>query len=131
MHLDIFAAVRYVISGGTAAAINLTTLYVLTEFFGFWYLLSSVIAVMLAVIASFILQKFWTFRNTRLDQIRVQLPMHAALSLGNIIFNAALLYALVEYLGMWYMLAQFLSSAILMFVNFYVYRTYVFPNTRT
>src|SRR3989344_202517 len=36
--------VRFVVSGGTATAVNLGILFVLTHLFGLWYLLSSVIA---------------------------------------------------------------------------------------
>lgn len=117
---------RYLVAGGSAAAINLGLLYVLTEYAHLWYLLSSFIAVSAAVVASFVLQKFWAFQDSRLDRIRVQLPQHAFLSIVNIALNAVLLYVLVEWVHVWYMAAQFVTSALLAVLNYFVYRTYIF-----
>ena len=58
--------VRFLISGSSAAGINLGTLFVLTHFFDVWYLLSSVVAFSVSFFVSFTLQKFWTFNDASL-----------------------------------------------------------------
>jgi len=120
--------VRYLTAGGISAATSLSLLFVLTEFFGVWYIFSSVIATSTAILVSFTLQKFWTFRNMPLDQVHVQIPLHIFLSLANIAINASALYVLVEFVHLWYVLAQVISGASLAFMNYYVYRTYIFRN---
>jgi putative flippase GtrA len=123
-----YKPVRYVLSGGTSTFVNFATLYVLTEFLHMWYLASAGVAVAFGFTTSFVLQKFWTFRSMPLESIRTQLPMHIGLSALNILFNTAALYLLVEYAGLWYMLAQFLSVAVLACFNYYVYRTHIFSD---
>ncbi len=120
--------VRYIISGGAATAINFGTLLFLTEVMGIWYLLSSIAGVSVGFVTSFVLQKFWTFQNRSLERVYVQFPLHIALSLANIAVNTALLYALVEYLHLWYLLAQFLIAGGLAVMNYAVYRLYIFTH---
>ena len=120
---------RYVAAGGTGAAANIAVLFVLTEFFHIWYLLSSVVAVCVGFAVSFILQKFWTFQNTDMKRVHVQLPMHLMLSLANLALNTVIVYALVDYAHLWYVLAQVFSGATLAFVNYFVYRTYIFKSS--
>lgn len=117
---------RYLAAGGMGAATNLATLYALTEFFHVWYLFSSIIAVSVSFIVSFILQKFWTFRSMDLDRVPVQLPMHLSLSFANLVLNTVLMYLLVDYIHLWYMLAQVIVAGVLAVANYTIYRLYIF-----
>ena len=123
-----FRALRYLFAGGSAAAANIITLYVLTEFMHVWYLLSSILALIVGFALSFILQKFWTFRNMPLNRVQVQLPLHILLSLFNLVLNTIFLYALVEWAHTWYILAQLISGAALACMNYFVYKWYIFPD---
>ena len=117
---------RYLIAGGTVAVINFVILYMLTDIFYIWYLTSSLIALSIAVILSFILQKYWTFRNHSLDHVHVQLPLHLLLSLANIVLNTVLMFFFVEQIRLWYITAQFFAAAMLACMNFFVYRQFIF-----
>ena len=117
---------RFLISGGISATTNFATLYILTEFFDVWYLLSSVIALVLSLIVSFLLQKFWTFQNYSLERVHIQVPLHATLALCNLVFNTIALYVLVEWFGVWYMFGQVINGMVIAAVNYYMYRTHIF-----
>lgn len=117
---------RYIIAGGTAAAVNLSILFVLTEYVGLWYLFSAVIAVASAWIVSFTLQKFWTFKDRSMDRLHIQAPLHLTVSLANIVVNTGLLYIFVEYIHMWYLAGQVLSGALLAIVDYFIYKHYIF-----
>jgi putative flippase GtrA len=119
--------VRFLISGGTSATTNLSVLFVLTHFFGVWYLYSSIAAMSVATVTSFVLQKLWTFQNYS-TQVHVQFPLHATLALSNIALNTVALYLLVEYVGLWYLLAQVLIGACLACMNYLVYKHIIFTH---
>lgn len=119
---------RYIAAGGMGAVANLGVLYVLTEFLHVWYLFSSVIGVCSGFAVSFVLQKFWTFRNMALDRVHVQLPLHLLLSLSNLVLNTFLMYVLVDYVRIWYMLAQIIVAGALACANYSVYRLYIFKS---
>jgi dolichol-phosphate mannosyltransferase len=117
---------RYLTAGGLVALVDFLLLYILTDLFHVWYLTSSVIALLVAVIVSFILQKIWVFQNRSLTEVRIQFFLHILLSGVNIFLNTFLLYLLVEQMHLWYLLAQFLASGILACMNFFVYRKFIF-----
>lgn len=122
---------RFLISGGTATALNFGVLYVFTEFFHVWYLASSIAGVSAGFVASFLLQKFWTFRSTRTDIMHIQLLFYMVLFLLNLGLNACFMYLLVEYIHLWYMFAQFLISAGLACINYSLYRRWIFSPSPT
>jgi putative flippase GtrA len=55
--------VKYVVSGGSAAIVDIVALYVFTDLFGIWYILSAILAFISAFFVSFLLQKYWTFKD--------------------------------------------------------------------
>ncbi len=117
---------RFVMSGGMSAATSLSILFVLTHWYGVWYLYSSIVAACTATIVSFVLQKLWTFQNFS-TAVHKQFPLHATLALSNIAVNTASMYVLVEYLSVWYLIAQVLTGGALACVNYFVYKHVIFP----
>src|SRR3989344_6090452 len=120
--------VRYLIAGGTSTAIDLGILYVLTEFAGWWYLVSATAAFIVAFFVSFILQKFYTFNNrdTSRKAVAMQGAFYFTLALTNLGINTILMYALVEWAGVWYFLAQIIAAAALAVESFFIYRFVIF-----
>jgi len=114
--------IRYIISGGSGAVVNLGTLYALTHIVGVWYLTASVIAFILSFVVSFTLQRIWTFDIRTRDGIARHGVLYLFVALGNLLFNTAFVYLLVEYLQVWYLLAQLLSGMLIALVSFFVYR---------
>jgi len=121
--------VRYLISGTTAAMTQLVITYALTEFFGLYYLSSSCLGFVTAFMVSFLLQKFWTFEDKSQDNVHIQIPLSLSIAIIGLILNSALLFVLVEYLHIWYVIAQFFSMGIISTCNYFIYKAWVFkPN---
>jgi putative flippase GtrA len=112
--------VRFIISGGLAAVVNFAFLYVLTEFFHFWYLLSSACAFFLAIAVSFFLQKHWTFENYEKESTIRQFSVFGVIAGVNLLLNTALVFFFVEKIGLWYMSAQFISSGFIAVESYFV-----------
>ena len=119
--------IRYLIAGGAATVTNLSLLFVFTSLLGFWYIYSSVIALSTAAVVSFVLQKLWTFKNLDTSRVHVQFPLHIALALSNIVLNTILLYMFVEWVHIWYLLAQVIAGGMLACMNYSVYKHIIFP----
>ncbi len=113
---------RFVITGGSAALVNLAALYMFTDFVGVWYLASEVLAFLIAFAFSFVLQKYWVFQSTESHKIKRQLPLHFATAGLNLVLNLSILYGLVEYAHIWYLLAQLIANAIVAFLSFFAFR---------
>ncbi len=120
--------IRYLIAGGTSTAIDLGILFALTEYVGWHYLVSATAAFCVAVVVSFVLQKFYTFgdRSASGKAVATQSAFYLGLQITNIGINAAFMYALVEWAGLWYFFAQIIAAATIAVGSFFVYRFVIF-----
>ncbi len=123
--------VRFLISGGSATAVIIALLYVLTDILHIWYLASFVIAFLFGVAVSFILQKFWTFKDKRNTVWIKQASLYLGIQLWDLVLNTVLLYILVERFHMWYLGAQIILSFCIAIQNFALYRILVFKEDVT
>lgn len=128
----IFRVTRYLVSGGLAALANLVIFYALTDLFGVWYLLSGTLSLGLSMVVSFIFQKYWTFADrTQATGIPSQMLGYLVLDGTNLVINAALLYFFVDVLGLWYLLAGFLSILLLAIESYIVLNHIIFRSSAT
>ena len=117
---------RYIIAGGTAALTDLVILFLATEIFHVWYLSSAVFAFTLAFIVSFIMQKFWAFRDARKEGMHGQLLTYLFVLIANMTINTYFIYFLVEHGNQHYLIAQIISGAVIALWSFFIYRKFIF-----
>ncbi len=122
--------IKYFIAGTTAAFVNLSVLYFLTDILGFWYIFSTTISFIFAFFVSFYLQKFWTFRDNNREKERKQATIYLLVNIGNLFLNAAGMYLLVEAFHMWYILAQIITGIFIAMSSFVIYRFIIFKKPK-
>ena len=122
--------IKYIISGGTAALVDLSLLYVFTDLFGIWYITSASLAFLVAYFVSFSLQKFWTFRDNGREKIYRQMFLYFIVGVVNLLLNAGGMYLLVDKFGVMYILAQIIMGALLGFSSFLIYRFIIFEKKK-
>ena len=122
---------RFLFSGGFATATNIISLFVLVRFFHIWYLLAAVVAFLLAVVASFVLQKFFTFNDYTRSKTGKQAAFYLGFQVFNLCLNTLLMYVGVDLLHIQYLLAQVLISGGMAVYNFFVYKHLVFTPDAT
>jgi len=109
---------KFCIVGTIGTLVSLSVLYGLTEFLGFYYLVSAVFAFVISLTSNFVLNKFWTFKGRSKDKTLVQYWKFFVVNIVALVVNLFFLYIFVEYFGIWYVLAQFLAICVAMIVNF-------------
>jgi putative flippase GtrA len=124
-HEQIF---KFLIAGGIAFAINIVVLYALTDILHIYYLISTVLAFLVAFLVSFFLQKFWTFREHSRGNLHVQLPLYLGMQIVNLGLNTGLMYMLVEYVHIWYILSQAIITTILAVIVYVINKKYIFKH---
>lgn len=121
---------RFLVSGGFAAATNLAVFYACLEFLKLWYITSAVVAFVISFTVSFTMQKFWTFQDRAIDVVHHQLAKYLFVSLINLATNTAFLYGFVEYAHLPPLLAQVITMGLIACVSFFVYQRLIFrPDT--
>lgn len=113
---------KFLISGATVAGIDLAILFVLVHFHHLSYLPASAIAFVVAVAASFMLQKFWTFENRSAEFMGRQLFQYVGVALMNLGGNTLGMYLLVDMLFVQYVIAQILLMLLFAIMSFLLYR---------
>ncbi|MDO8460454.1 MAG: GtrA family protein [Nanoarchaeota archaeon] len=110
--------IKFVAVGVVNTVINLFVLYILTEFFSVWYILSSLLAFLLAVTNSFIMNTIWTFKSNIKHKTAIRYTKFFIVSIITALFNLLFLYVFTEFVGLWYMLSQLIAIALTLMINF-------------
>lgn len=118
--------IKYVLAGGTAAAVDVGLLFLLTDLLKIWYITSAIIAFIFAFSVSFTLQKFWTFRDGETSLMHVQIGKYFLTAIINLSINTALMYFFVDYLGIWYILSQIIIGLSIAIGSYFVYKKLIF-----
>ena len=127
--ISLFAkhAFKYYLVGASGVFVNLGILFVLTEFVGLWYLLSSSIAIYVSITTNFFLNKTWTFRDTVIQQPGfLMYGKFIGVSLVGMGIQLGFNYMFVEKLSVYYLLAALMSILIASSVNFILNRRLTF-----
>jgi|ERR1035437_1281197 putative flippase GtrA len=122
--------VRYLFSGVSAVVADLVVLFVLEHYLHLWYLLSAIIAFVVAVYVSFNLQKFFTFNDYTKEGARKQMFFYLSLQVINLCLNTLFMYIGVDFLHIQYIVSQIIISGVMAVSNFFIYKYLVFrPDT--
>lgn len=121
--------IRFIISGSFVAFVGLAVLHVFTEWFHVWYLFSSTISFFVALFLNFLLQKYWTFQGND-GKIHVQGGLFFLNALLYLALNTALMYGMVDIVGIHYIFAQATVMVLLSIMNYFIYQGIIFRPVR-
>ena len=120
-------AAKYYAVGASGVLVNLGLLFYLTEYVGLWYFLSYTLAISASITSNFILNKFWTFRDSINSQRTIVLYVKfSSVSFLGMGIQLGSVYFLVESLSVYYMLAALISISIAGAINFIINRSWTF-----
>lgn len=113
---------KFCLVGGISVLIGYIILYVLTEYVSFWYLASSIIAFFVSNTISFMLQKFWTFKDTERKNIYKKFVLYMIVTIVYFLINTAGIYTITEYFHIYYILSQIIMTIILSISSYFTSR---------
>jgi dolichol-phosphate mannosyltransferase len=109
---------KFAIAGIIFAVVNVLILYVLTDFLGIYYIISSIIAFFLGSTGNFLLNKKWTFNERMRHDLSRKYIKAMSVNISAVVITIALLFILTEYLDVYYLLSQTIAMVVAFFVNF-------------
>lgn len=115
---------KYITSGILSAALEYFLIIMLTEFAGFWYIVSNTIAMSGGFCLSFILNRYWSFKSY--SKISRQLLLNGLLFLINLALSNALMYLLTGVTGLPYTMSKLIAMGIIAIWNFIIYKGVIF-----
>jgi putative flippase GtrA len=118
--------VRYFVAGVIGAGTQIGSLFIFTDIFKIWYLYSSILSFVVAIVISFTLQKFWTFKDNSTKKIHYQFAKYILVASLGLVLNTILMFILVDFISIWYIFAQIIAGAIIAVINFIMYKFFIF-----
>lgn len=113
---------RFVIAGSIGVGLYYVILYVLTELADVWYFTSAIVASVVNVCSNFLFQKLWTFESRSFRRAHQEALAYTAMVIVFFALNLAMLYALVEWMGLWYLAAQVIATIVITVLSFFLSR---------
>lgn len=122
--------ISYLIVGGIAFAIDFGTLFLLTDFFGIYYILSATAGFLLGLIVNYLLCVFWIFDFRAIEKAIHEFGLFAVIGIAGLLLNNLLIYLLTEAAGLYYLISKMVAAALVLVFNFTLRRQLLFSNNR-
>ena len=104
--------VRYGFVSGLAYSIDLTALFVLTEFVGIHFLVSAAIAYLLGLVVNYLLSIHWVFSSRNIVDPKIEFILFTLLGIVGLLLNELIIWGFAELLMLHYMFSRVLSAFI-------------------
>lgn len=109
-----------------ATMVDMSSLWILTDFVGVYYVISAGIASGLGAIVGFTILRYWAFESKD-KPIAGQAIKYALVSLLILLLNMGGIYLFTDFLGCKYMISKIICSFFIgLFVSFPLFRYYVY-----
>ena len=115
---------KFGVVGGIAFVIDYALLYVLTEFVGIHYLISSIISFSASVIFNYIFSIKWVF-DVKKKQGTKEFIIFVILSVIGLGINSFIMYLMVDTCKIYYMISKLVSTFIVMVYNFVTRKIFI------
>jgi len=129
---DLIRFIKFGIVGGSGIFINMGFLWFFTEIVGLYYLISSVLAIALAMISNFIWNDLWTWRDRGEPGFKAYLTRMAKFilvsSIAAYIGNLGVLWILTHFFDVHYLISNLIGIAIGTILNYSVNNFWTFKS---
>jgi len=109
---------KFAFVGLIGTVVNIFILYILTEYFNIFYIISAFCAFLVAVTTNFIFDKIWTFNEKIYERIAKEYSTFFVVSLSALSVNIFFLWIFTEFLGIYYIISQIMAIGISLMINF-------------
>ncbi len=123
---------RFGIVGLSGIFVNCGLLYLLTEYFGLFYLVSSAVAIEVSIVSNFLLNDHWTFRNRETRRVTAKISRFLSfqcVAIGGMLINISVLFFLTDFFGIYYILSNIIGILVTFSWNFIVNRNITWKST--
>lgn len=109
---------KFGIVGGICFLIDYIILFICTDIFNIYYLISSIISFTISTVFNYILSVKWVFNVKRQNEKKKNFIIFVTFSVIGLILNQIIMWFGVEILSIYYMITKIISTIIVMVFNF-------------
>jgi putative flippase GtrA len=119
-------AVRYILASGCALFVDIGVLWVLVQYFSWWYLAAATTSFLSGIVVVYVLSIRMVFDYRRLENPRIEFLSFTAIGGFGLAINAAVIFVAVKYLGIYYLAAKCIAAGFTFAFNFFARRQLLF-----
>ncbi|NHZ85963.1 MAG: GtrA family protein [Planctomycetia bacterium] len=117
---------RYTFVGGIAFIFDFGTLYLLTEYFNIYYLVSAAIAFLLGLTINYFLSVIWVFQKRSLKSKYVEFIVFALIGIIGLALNEFIIWFFTETVNIHYLQSKLISTVLVYLWNFFIRKYFLF-----
>jgi putative flippase GtrA len=117
---------RYVFVGGAAFIVDFFSLFLLTDYFGIYYIISAALAFSLGLVTNYLLSIKWVFNQRNIDNKTIEFSLFAFIGIIGLGLNEIFISFFTSKLGIYYMNSKIITAIIILFWNFFARKLTLF-----
>lgn len=117
---------RYIFVGGIAFIVDFGSLFIFTDIFGLYYLISAAIAFILGLITNYILSINWVFNRRTLNNRTYEFGLFTIIGIIGLALNEFFIWFLTAEIGFYYLISKIITAIIILFWNFFARKLTLF-----
>jgi putative flippase GtrA len=117
---------RYVFVGGAAFIVDFLSLFILTDYFGIYYITSAAIAFILGLITNYLFSISWVFDQRNINNKTIEFSIFAVIGVIGLVLNELFIWFFTSELGFYYLISKIITAIIILFWNFFARKITLF-----
>lgn len=117
---------RTLITGITAFLLDMLVLWGLTEYVGFYYLVSAAVSALAGGLFSFAMNSFWVFHKRERKNTLLRFLVFTLIGALGLGVNLLVMWLCTDIAGMYYMLSKVFAQVVSFLFNFFLRKFFVF-----
>jgi len=109
---------KFLLIGAMGLAVNMSGLFILTEYLHIYYVASSFVAIEASLVVTFILNEVWTWGDRRPGTVTRRFWKYQAVNGAGLVINLSVLFLLTSLVGVNYLLSNLVGAALAACWNF-------------
>lgn len=118
--------IKYFFASAIALFADVSLLFILTEYFNLYYLVSATVSFLLGIAVTYILSKFYIFTKTKINNGFNEFLLFLIIGVIGLILNNIFLYVFTEYFKIYYMLSKCFVIIITYLWNYFARKKLIF-----
>ena len=117
---------RYGFAGGVAFAVDFSLLYILTDFFHIYYLISAALSFIPGIAVNYVLSVHWVFNKRVLKNRSFEFLCFTLIGMGGLALNELFMWFFTDVAGFYYLISKIISTALGYLWNFFSKKYFLF-----
>ncbi len=117
---------RYLLVGGTAFVVDFGILYILTDKFSIYYLVSAAISFLIGLSVNYFLSTYWVFSERAYNNHCLEFFFFGIIGIVGLLFNQFFIWLFTSVLLVHYLWSKMITAIIVYFWNFFARKYLIF-----